>query len=421
MKSAFRAALALAFSVSVCVAQAPVNDECTGALALAIGVNPAPAASGSFYTSVGSTTGTTVAACQASNSDVWFSFTPTMSGDYTFSTNTPPGYTAGTLTNTVLSVYDACPPVNELGCDNDNGASTRSTVKVAGLLSGLTYYVRVADQATTVATGTFYLTVFPSVTNDECSTSAAVSIGTSGPYTTEGATNSAGITSACPSGTTGSNSDVWFVFTAPGNGKYEFSTDTPSGFGAGSMTDTVLSIWSGCGPGMVEIGCDDDSGTVGALLSVATVSGLIGGNVYFVRVADYSAAATSVDQGTFYLSITPKFEVAFSSPLGGGSLQVDITNGPPNGNYFLGVSLTQGATPNGWFFGLDIGLQEVTSQVNTGYPFVGALGSGGGATIGPFGPGSLPTGLTLYAVALGFNSGLGTPNVNTLPVSYVIP
>ena len=214
---------------------------------------------------------------------------------------------------------------------------------------------------------------------------------------------------------------MWFAFTAPGSGKYVFSTDTPSGFGSGSMTDTVLSVWSGCGPGMVEIGCDDDGGTVGALLSVATVSGLIGGNVYYVRVADYSAAATSVDQGTFYLTITPKFELAFSSPLGGGSLQVDLTNGPPNGNYYLGVSLTQGATPNGWFFGLDIGLQEVDSQVQHRVPVHRPLRAGGGATIGPFGPASLPTGLTLYSVALGFNSGLGTPNVNTLPVSYVIP
>jgi len=418
MKSAFRAALALAFSVSVCVAQAPVNDECTGALALAIGVNPAPAASGNFYTSVNSTTGSTVAACQASNSDVWFSFTPTMSGDYTFSTNTPIGYTAGTLTNTVLSVYDACPPVNELGCDNDNGAASRSAVKVAGLLSGLTYYVRVA-KTVSVATGTFYLTVIPSVTNDECAGAPAVSIGTAGPFTNEGATDSAGITSVCPHPAIGTNSDVWFAFTAPANGTYEFSTDTPSGFGAGSMIDTALSVWNGCGPSMSEIGCADDGGIVGTMLSVATVSGLIGGNVYYVRVADFQAGV--IDQGTFYLTIKPKFEMFFSSPLGAGSLKVDILNGPPNGNYFLGVSLIHGAYPQGWFFGLDIGLQEVTNQVNTGYPFLGPLSAAGAFTVGPFPAGSLPPGLHLYAVALAFNSGLGTPDKKTPPMSYVIP
>jgi hypothetical protein len=419
MKSAFRAALALAFLVSLCLAQAPVNDECTGALPLVLGDNPSPAASGNFFTSVGATTGTAVASCQASNSDVWFSFTPSANGDYTFSTNTPAGFTAGTLTNTVLSVYDACPPVNELGCDNDNAVASRSVVRVVGMVTGLTYYVRVADQATSVATGTFYLSVNQALTNDECSSSIPVTTGTQGLFTNEGATNSSGFTSSCPAGTTGSNSDVWFSFVAPGNGTYVFSTDTPSGFTAGSMTDTVLSIWSGCGPGMVEIACDDDGGTVGALLSTATVTGLIGGNVYTIRVADYSAAATSVDQGTFYLTITPKFEMAMSSPFGPGSIQIDLTNGPINGNYFLGVTLTQGLFPNGWFFGLDIGLQEVTNLVNLGYPFVGPLGATGGATIGPIS--GVPNGLTVYAVALGFNSGLGSPNVVTPAMSYVVP
>ena len=103
MKSAFRAALALAFSVSVCVAQAPVNDECTGALALVLGVNPAPAASGNVYTNVNSTTGSAVASCQGTTNDVWFSFTPGVSGDYTFSTNTPAGYTAAGRSRTRCS------------------------------------------------------------------------------------------------------------------------------------------------------------------------------------------------------------------------------------------------------------------------------------------------------------------------------
>ena len=160
------------------------------------------------------------------------------------------------------------------------------------------------------------------------------------------------------------------------------------------MIDTALSVWNGCGPGMAEIACADDGGMVGDDAFGHDRDGLIAGNVYYVRVADFQAAV--IDQGTFYLTIKPKFQMFVSSPLGSGSLKVDIVNGPPNGNYFLGVSLIQGAYPQGWFFGLDIGLQEVTNQVNTGYPFLGPLGAGGNTMIGPFPAGSLPQGMNLY-------------------------
>jgi hypothetical protein len=424
MKSAIYAGVLLAFCSSLCFAQAPGNDECSGAITLGLGVNPAPAASGNFYTSALATTGVDVASCQASNSDVWFSFTPPMTGDYTFSTNTPEGFTAGTLSNTVLSVYNGCPG-SEIACDNDNGAGTRSVVRASGLVGGVPYYIRVADQATSVATGTFYLTVSGALSNDECSGAIPVGVGinpapgSSGVvFSTEGATTSAGVVPSCPSATTGSNSDVWFAFTAPTNGTYIFSTDTPAGFSSGSMTDTVLSVWDSCGAGMLELGCDDDGGITGSLLSIATVTGLIGGNTYYVRVADWSA--TSVDQGGFYLTVTPKFEMAFSSPFGPGSIKIDLTNGPPNGAYYLAANLFPGTFPNGWFYGLDISLQEVVDQVNQGFPFAGPLNAGGSIALGPFS--GLPPGLVIYTVALGFNAAnLGVPSVNTPAMSYLIP
>jgi hypothetical protein len=365
-----------------------------------------------------------VASCQASNSDVWFVFTPLASGDYTFSTNTPAGFTAGTLTNTVLSVYASCPAGAELGCDNDNGAGSRSTVRVNGLVGGLAYYVRVADQATSVATGTFYVSVMAAVTNDECAGAIPLALGVNPApgasgnlFTNEGATTSAGVVPSCPAPTTGSNSDVWFSFTPSGNGTYVFSTDTPSGFVSGSLTDTALSVWDSCGPAMVELACDDDGGTTGALLSVATVTGLVAGQTYYVRVADYSG--TTIDQGSFYLSVTPKFELAFSAPFGPGSIQADLTNGPYNGLYYFAVSLNAGAYPNGYFFGIDIDLQEVVNQINIGFPFTGPLSAGGSMTIGP--AAGLPSGLTIYSVGLGFVGTLGVPTASTGPRSFMVP
>ena len=102
-----------------------------------------------------------------------------------------------------------------------------------------------------------------------------------------------------------------------------------------------------------------------------------------------------------------------------GTAQFSICNGPPNGTYYLFATLLPGAFPNGWFYGVDIPLQEVVNQVNAGYPFTGGLGAGGGATIGPFA--GLPPGLVLYTVALGFTGGLGVPSANTPAMSYTIP
>lgn len=64
------------------------------------------------------------------------------------------------------------------------------------------------------------------------------------------------------------------------------------------------------------------------------------------------------------------------------------------------ATTTAGGSPNGWFFGIDISMNEVLSEWSGGYPFVLPLDSCGNASFGPI-PGA-PPGLTVYAVAFGF-------------------
>jgi hypothetical protein len=116
--------------------------------------------------------------------------------------------------------------------------------------------------------------------------------------------------------------------------------------------------------------------------------------------------------------------LSMSSPSGSGCVQVDLTNMPAAGFYFLAATLQQGAFPNGWFFGIDIGFPELQNEINTGFPFLGALSGsacspGGGATIGQFC--GLPPGLTFYAVGLGAPPGSGYPSAITNSTSYTIP
>jgi hypothetical protein len=110
-----------------------------------------------------------------------------------------------------------------------------------------------------------------------------------------------------------------------------------------------------------------------------------------------------------YLPSPPAPSLAWSSPSGPGCVFVSMGGLPPGGTYYLAVTFNP---PPGWFFGININLQELADQINFGYPFVGPLtpdvacvGGGGAATIGEFC--GLPSGLTIYSVALGLN-GVGT-------------
>jgi hypothetical protein len=115
-----------------------------------------------------------------------------------------------------------------------------------------------------------------------------------------------------------------------------------------------------------------------------------------------------------------------SSPSGiAGSILVSMSSLPPGGTYLLAATLTAGAYPNGWFYGIDIPVSELGILINAGAPFSGPISTAGctsgEASIGPiFGA---PSALTLYMVALAVPAGslAGSPSAVTNAVSYTIP
>lgn len=112
--------------------------------------------------------------------------------------------------------------------------------------------------------------------------------------------------------------------------------------------------------------------------------------------------------------------LSFSSPSGAGCIQVNMQGLHSSGSYFLAVSLVAGSFPNGWFNGIDIAFPDLVAEINLGFPFSGATNNCGGAQVGEFC--SAPSGLTLYAVALGINGPvLGSWSLVTQPASYTIP
>jgi len=149
----------------------------------------------------------------------------------------------------------------------------------------------------------------------------------------------------------------------------------------------------------------------------ATIGWVKGANAIGQNV-QWSYNTATIPDGTV-LTIYPPMLLGFSSPLGVGSIQVDITSGPPSGTYFLPITFSAGAFPYGWFYGIDITFGDLIGQ-SAGFPFVGPLGPGGSFTLGPI-AGAPP--LTLYSVAIGFSGSslAAVPTLATAPETYTIP
>jgi hypothetical protein len=94
-----------------------------------------------------------------------------------------------------------------------------------------------------------------------------------------------------------------------------------------------------------------------------------------------------------------------------------VCGGSPGIPYQLIATLNAGSYPNGWLYGIDITWPELVSELGV-YPFYGILGTTGAATVGPFF--GLPSGLTLYSVALNIPPG-SVPTNHSLLATYTTP
>jgi len=128
-------------------------------------------------------------------------------------------------------------------------------------------------------------------------------------------------------------------------------------------------------------------------------------------------SSSSISNGNT-LSIQPSLsdDLAFTSPLGPGSVQLYFVTCTAT-EYLLAVTLSQGAYPNGWLYGLDIPVTELVHEIAIGAPFTGfATGMPDSHTLGPFS--GLPP-VTLYTLVLGFKN--STLVGHSDAVAYTIP
>lgn len=526
------AVLAAAFLLASGVrAQSPSNDLCLSGTIVHAGINPASpnGSSGVTFTNVNATNSLAgLAGCAAFNRDVWFAYVPDITGYVTVSTCTPPGFAAGTLSDTNLAVYTfgVCSGAGQLlACNDDSSACGANSLKSSVTFpayEGFFYFIRVGSFSVNGA-GTFYLTItepapsgigscsgavtlsagtngpiamngvnvaaadalcgytnschvwmkyttpsFPGLreldfkildgdefnsvavlegascgsatligcgtkefqiqvlpntnyyfrltmfqlsqpldidfsvelglqeipTNDECATAYPVTDGShplpgeEAAFTNVGASDSTGYF-AC--GTSPERNDVFFDYLATTSGKVSVSTAAVAGVPAGSLVDTVLFVHSACGGSLIV--CNDDSFGFRSAVEFDAVQG----QHYLIRVASYGTAET---EGTFPLTIKPKFELQLSSPLGAGSFRLRVQNGAPFHVVYNCLTLNAGVYPSGPFFGIEPTLTEISLQLAYAEaPFLVLLDAAG---VYQFDIAGLPP-LAVYGVSLAFD------------------
>jgi hypothetical protein len=206
-------------------AQAPANDDCTGAIPISAGVNPQPpSGSANFFSNFGATVSAgypNELACGVAygmTEDVFFAYTAPTTTFVSFSVETPPGFGPGTLQDAMISVHtaDSCPDgAPSLGCA---GAIFNAPTLLTAVTGGATYYLRVGSWGYFNPTGTFRVTVTENAAapNDDCGAAPAL-----------GGTDADGVASALGDSTSATNSavpgayagqplvDVWFRYTPP--------------------------------------------------------------------------------------------------------------------------------------------------------------------------------------------------------------
>lgn len=296
----------------------PANDLCVGAIVIPSG-GAFPHTTANVNLSEATTVGDPAEATCAFEGEpltrsIWYSFTPSASGTYTFSTcaDTP---TATTVDDTVMALYTStggcAGTLTEVpgACDDDSCVTEALQAFLsAPLTSGTTYYLVVWNlgPAPQVGFQNVQLVVGASTPNpppnDTCG--GAVVVPGAGPFpflsptianvSDAGTADDPPAPSCLPGGFVSSRS-VWYSFTPSATGPYVISTCSEGGETATTTKDTIIAIYTsaaGCAGPFTEIptvgssdGCDDDTcGGVESLQSYLPTS-LAAGTQYWILVS----------------------------------------------------------------------------------------------------------------------------------------
>ncbi|MEZ4856539.1 MAG: T9SS type A sorting domain-containing protein [Gelidibacter sp.] len=273
----------------------PANDECADAVSLTVNpdYNCGTVTSGTVASATDS--GANDATCYGTpNNDVWYSFMATATAHRVSLTNL-----VGSTTDMYMTFYDATGGCGALG--TSIACSDPETANLTGLTVGTTYYVQVYSYGSGTADTTFDICVGtpppppPAPANDDCATAQSLveetSIATAAAATPiagtiEGATDSGLPAEQCGTYTGNANDDVWYSFEAlTPNVNITFEINGANVF------DGVAQLYSGTCGSLTKIDCADNSITTAPVVEEIQATGLTVGEVYYVRIYQYSGTS----------------------------------------------------------------------------------------------------------------------------------
>jgi len=247
--------------------------------------------------------------------DVWYTFIAPTACDVSV-TITPTGFDA------ILALYHNFGGCNVLVSGNC-GHSTSTQSRTIAIEAGEAMSFRIGTYANTPGGGPVGVTFRARAKNDECSGAQFVQCNSVVDAHTEFASNAVNEpVYGCPVGFehTGFNS-LWYRFI-PGSPSVRVRTLVVPG----GPDDTRLAVYAGSCAGLVEIGCNDDSG-VGpdGLTSLIELGNLSVGTQYFVRLSAFNLS----DIGHFQLMLEcpPDCVVCPASSVFESEVCGDNTNG----------------------------------------------------------------------------------------------
>ncbi|MEM7260978.1 MAG: PKD domain-containing protein [Planctomycetota bacterium] len=356
-------------ALSIEVLAPPANDNCVDAIAIGDGATEFDNVLASLDGAGGATN-----ECDANmDTDVWFLYTACADGDVTVDTCA----TIGSLTDTVLCVYDAaagCPLAGDVGiASNDDeagcGPSGFNSTATFTAVAGSEYYIQVGGWNGAEGEGT--LTVTPgALPGDTADTAVAIGEGS---FDFD---NSCAASDGPTDCDTNMTTDLWFLYTATITGDATITTCNT----VGTLTDTVLCVYDGAAlPVSGDIGIasnDDECGTTG--FNSEVIIPVTAGTSYYVQVGGWNG---TTGDATLDISVelpcvdpTPSFT---ADPVSGiAPLTVDFTNTSDDGG--------DAATTYSWDFGDGNGSTDVdpsNSYADCGTYDVTLTADGCGATI----------------------------------------
>jgi hypothetical protein len=284
-----------AFATGLCSATTLAQSaSCAGAPAVSVGANAFDnAANTANQVVTTNAAGTTTSTIYKSG---WFAFTPSTTGNYTFSV-------CGSVNDTKMAVGTACPAGNfvSLGYNDDSCAcasgcgtagnaawSSQITATSTGLPltqalnAGTTYYIVIGSYGTTTLPTSGTLTISasapPPPPSDPCLNPQVAVLGANS--LASNATNPNLPVSCGTFGATAASKASYLKFTAPSSASY--TVDTCAG-----TTDTIVAVLTACGDPSTEIACNDDTCGLRSQVSFDATAG----SVYYIAVGMWSTTA----------------------------------------------------------------------------------------------------------------------------------